>query len=613
MPALQFSIATLSGLLNGNQADTSSKGGEGTGKKSATDQFSSLLDVVGNIADIGSGQGGFSKKDDAKDPVAVEVHTAVPFRDPLDRTIQKVVDNKVDNKESDDYPEPVARVKNDNKNSDNSSFERVTAKSSTQDSKSADKLDKFADNAGGDEVGDVSVLDKLKEKIADKVDNLSNLMGIISRLLAGGNGAVAHIDLTFVQQSQTQVAVGEVQATDPLAVFANLKDILSQLEQFLQVANGQNAPLTEEQNAALTVINNALQNDLNALKSLFPQAVDGGDAQSISNQILQTQQIMPEQKNDGSSSQQSDFTLIDDMKSLLQDDIALIKAALLKFRNERVGEPEKMESRVSEVQVQGQSIAVDVANDDIPSVKPENNRFNSAIFSSAAIVAAIPATEQQQAQNNNIINTPAAVAVQAAGNDAESNAGGNFSSNSGQNGNSQAQFSANGLNASSTRPIGGAGTQFSNLLNRTEQTPVAEQVLFHIKSAIGNGNSKITIQLSPEDLGKLDITLNVDAKGKTDVTITADNKQTLDLLQRDSSGLQKALADAGLKADSNSLSFNLRGGEKEGQGQNQYQAASQYQKSQPDELSPEEINITSIAAVTRSYTINLPDGLDIKI
>ena len=42
--------------------------------------------------------------------------------------------------------------------------------------------------------------------------------------------------------------------------------------------------------------------------------------------------------------------------------------------------------------------------------------------------------------------------------------------------------------------------------------------------------------------------------------VNADRPETLEALQRDARGLERALQDAGLRTDSNSLSFNLRGG-----------------------------------------------------
>lgn len=146
---------------------------------------------------------------------------------------------------------------------------------------------------------------------------------------------------------------------------------------------------------------------------------------------------------------------------------------------------------------------------------------------------------------------------------------------------------------------------FAKLIAQAK-TPVMEQVMLHIKTGMADGSSKIHITLEPAELGKLEIKLNVDANGKTGVTVTADNKQTLDLLQRDARGLERALADAGLKADSGSLNFNLRGDGQE-HGQNSSHAAQTYLK-----IMPEEAEDAHVAA-TRSYTLNVAEGLDIRI
>ena len=53
--------------------------------------------------------------------------------------------------------------------------------------------------------------------------------------------------------------------------------------------------------------------------------------------------------------------------------------------------------------------------------------------------------------------------------------------------------------------------------------------------------------------------LDVAPDGRVHAVIAADKPETLDLLQRDARALERALNDAGLRADSGSLSFNLRG------------------------------------------------------
>ncbi len=88
---------------------------------------------------------------------------------------------------------------------------------------------------------------------------------------------------------------------------------------------------------------------------------------------------------------------------------------------------------------------------------------------------------------------------------------------------------------------------------------VADQVSVHIAKALKAGVDRITIQLRPASLGRIDVQLEVGHDGRVMAVVTADNKDTLDLLQRDARELERALRDAGLQADSGSLSFNLRG------------------------------------------------------
>lgn len=91
------------------------------------------------------------------------------------------------------------------------------------------------------------------------------------------------------------------------------------------------------------------------------------------------------------------------------------------------------------------------------------------------------------------------------------------------------------------------------------QPPVAQQISVQISKAVKAGVDQIDIQLRPKELGRIDVRLELAGDGRVSATITADNRETLELLRTDARGLEKALDDAGLKADSNSLNFNLRG------------------------------------------------------
>ena len=89
--------------------------------------------------------------------------------------------------------------------------------------------------------------------------------------------------------------------------------------------------------------------------------------------------------------------------------------------------------------------------------------------------------------------------------------------------------------------------------------PVGEQVALNLKQAVAANNNEITIQLKPASLGTIDVKLNVGHDGRISAVITADRSDTLNMLKQDSGNLQQALRDAGLNADANSLSFNMRG------------------------------------------------------
>ena len=131
---------------------------------------------------------------------------------------------------------------------------------------------------------------------------------------------------------------------------------------------------------------------------------------------------------------------------------------------------------------------------------------------------------------------------------------GNFS------GNGEAPFTSapNSINATQQAQHN-TSTQAANSTRfTTANLAVVEQVSVQISKALNAGNDKISIQLKPADLGRVDVQLEVGHDGRVTAVVTADNKQTLDLLQKDSKQLQEALQQAGLQADEDSLSFNLR-------------------------------------------------------
>jgi hypothetical protein len=72
------------------------------------------------------------------------------------------------------------------------------------------------------------------------------------------------------------------------------------------------------------------------------------------------------------------------------------------------------------------------------------------------------------------------------------------------------------------------------------------------------GKNHFEIRLDPPELGRIEVRLDVDRDGNVTSRMIADRADTLDLLRRDASGLERALQDAGLKTADNSLQFSLR-------------------------------------------------------
>ncbi len=87
----------------------------------------------------------------------------------------------------------------------------------------------------------------------------------------------------------------------------------------------------------------------------------------------------------------------------------------------------------------------------------------------------------------------------------------------------------------------------------------ADQVAVQIKTAAGAGKDQISIKLNPAELGRIEVKMELGDDGLLRAVISAEKPETLELLQRDSRGLERALQDAGLKTDSQSLAFNKRG------------------------------------------------------
>lgn len=97
----------------------------------------------------------------------------------------------------------------------------------------------------------------------------------------------------------------------------------------------------------------------------------------------------------------------------------------------------------------------------------------------------------------------------------------------------------------------------AQLRQHLQDLPAHEQVAVNIQRAVREGTGRLSIQLSPTELGQIHVKLEIDEDKRVTAAVTVEKPSTLELLQRDGKALERALHDAGLKMDGNDLSFSL--------------------------------------------------------
>jgi hypothetical protein len=176
-------------------------------------------------------------------------------------------------------------------------------------------------------------------------------------------------------------------------------------------------------------------------------------------------------------------------------------------------------------------------------------------------------------------------------------------------------ISAEGAQAAGTYNFASTLSALRALNGGTTGLPsVVDQVILQMNRNVKNGNDQMSIQLQPGDLGKITVKLNFGGDGKVQGTVTADNPQTLNMLQKDSRSLERALQDAGLRADPGSLQFNLGGQTGHNTGQTAQNNANNSAEDGTNTAngSLEEGGLVDISAATETYYIT-PNGVNIQV
>lgn len=203
---------------------------------------------------------------------------------------------------------------------------------------------------------------------------------------------------------------------------------------------------------------------------------------------------------------------------------------------------------------------------------------HAATAQTAAQQAQAAATQSQGAQNaatqasaQTGTDARGLVQVQAA----SSNAGSTVHAGGGESGGQSGTGGVTGGQQSQQTQAQSEANQANNTQKPARPGhSVVDQVTVKITKAIQAGNDKITIQLRPANMGRVEVKMELSQDNRLVALVTADSRETLELLQKDSRELQRALQEAGLRTDAGDLNFNLRGQDGRSDGEDKSTGAS---------------------------------------
>jgi flagellar hook-length control protein FliK len=120
---------------------------------------------------------------------------------------------------------------------------------------------------------------------------------------------------------------------------------------------------------------------------------------------------------------------------------------------------------------------------------------------------------------------------------------------------SSGQLASAGNQSGSAAPAAGSNTAAPQ--SQLGPVPLSGIPVLIASKAL-DGSNHFDIRLDPPELGRIEVRLKVDRDGQVSSHLIADRADTLALLRRDQTGLERALQDAGLKTNGDGLQFSLR-------------------------------------------------------
>jgi flagellar hook-length control protein FliK len=136
--------------------------------------------------------------------------------------------------------------------------------------------------------------------------------------------------------------------------------------------------------------------------------------------------------------------------------------------------------------------------------------------------------------------------------------------------------------------------------------PDVHSLAVNIATQSQAGAKQFDIRMDPPELGRVDVRLTVDSAGKAQAHLAVDKPQTLELLQKDSGNLARALKDSGVQLSNNGLQFSLKGQGRNGDG-------SRGSQSRGRSLSVTAVASAAPAAAASSNLSVSASGVDIRV
>jgi Flagellar hook-length control protein FliK len=134
-----------------------------------------------------------------------------------------------------------------------------------------------------------------------------------------------------------------------------------------------------------------------------------------------------------------------------------------------------------------------------------------------------------------------------------------------------------------------------------------------IASRALKGAREFTIHLHPAELGKVEVKMEVNDKGEIKAKLSVERVETLQMLQRDSSSLQRSLEQAGFKTSSDSLQFSLSQDHGSKHQHAQMNWSHNHNPQQKADYMDESNTVDVTAAVMNAYARRNNSALDIRI